>query len=83
VVFETVPYEAPSDIYSFVQSRLEETLTGYISVHKGHFRMNLDVREGVVTEFVKMGFDDQFTFLSKDKTLTLGDLAKIMKVLTE
>jgi hypothetical protein len=83
VVFETVPYDTPSDVYSFVYNRLQETLTGYLSVHKGHFRLNLDVRNGLVTEIIKMGFDDQFTFLSKNKPLTMKDLNRILKVVTE
>jgi hypothetical protein len=79
-VFETVPYETPSDVFSFFQNRIQETMTGYISVHKDTFRLNLDVKNGVITDLVKMGFDDLFTFLSKKETLTVGDLEKILKI---
>jgi hypothetical protein len=78
-VFETVPYETPSDVYSFFQTRLQETLAGYISVHKANFRLNLDVKNGVITELTKMGFDGQFTFLSQNELLTIGDLERVMK----
>lgn len=80
VVFETIPYDAPSDVYSFVQNRLKETLTGYISIHKDNFKLNLDVRNGVITALVKMGFDGQITFLSKNMILTIADLERIMYI---
>jgi hypothetical protein len=80
-VFENVPFDTLSDVNSFVQNRIGETLTGYISVHKGNLRLNVDVRNGVITELVKMGFDGQFTFLSKNELLTIGDLERFMKIL--
>jgi hypothetical protein len=80
-VFETVPFDTLSDVYSFVQNRIKETATGYISIHQKNARLNLDVRNGVITELIKMGFDDQFTSLSKHELLTIGDLERIMKIL--
>jgi hypothetical protein len=79
-VFETVPYDTPSDVYTFFQNRIKKTLSGYISVHQENFRLNLDVRNGIITELVKMGSDGHFAFLSKSALLTMGDLGRIMKV---
>jgi len=79
IAFETVPFETPSDVFSFVRNRILETLTGYISIHQENFRLNLDVRNGVISGLVKMGFDDQFTFLSNNMILTLGNLERIIQ----
>lgn len=83
IAFETVPFETPSDVFSFVRNRILKTLTGYISIHQGDFRLNMDVRNGIISGLVKMGFDDQFTFLSNNTVLTLGNLESIIQILLE
>lgn len=79
VSFEAVPYDAPSNVRSFVQNRLDETLTDYISIHQDKLRLNLDIRNAVVKKMFKLGFDGHFTFLANNKTLTIGDLVKIIQ----
>ncbi len=76
--YEIVSYDAPADVFSFIESRISETLTDYMSIHNGNFRLNLDIKGGVITDLVKMGFDGQFSYLSNDSILTLGDLSKII-----
>lgn len=83
VAYEIVSYEAPADVFSFVEKRIEETLTDYMSIHKGNFRLNLDIKEGVIKDLVKMGFDKQFSYLSNNAVLTVGDLARIIHTLAE
>ena len=78
VAYEMVSYDAPADVFSFVENRIKETLTDYMSIHQGNFRLNLDIKGGVITDFVKMGFDGQFSFLAKNTIMTIGDLSKII-----
>lgn len=82
-IFETIPYEAPADVLSFVENRIKQTLTDYLSIHKGNFRLNLDVKDGIIINLVNIGFDGQFAFLSKNAMLTVGDLEKIILSLME
>jgi hypothetical protein len=83
VAYEIVPYDAPADVFSFVENRIRETLTDYLSIHKGSFMLNLDIRDGVITDLSKIGFDDQFNYLEIDKILSIGDLSKIINSLRE
>lgn len=78
VAYEIVSYEAPADVFSFIENRIKETLTDYMSIHQGNFRLNLDIKGGIITDFVKMGFDGQFSYLAKNTIITIGDLAKII-----
>lgn len=82
-IYETIPYDAPADVFSFVKNRIKETLTDYMSIHKGNQRLNLDVKDGVITSLFKIGFDGHFTYLSKNKVLTVGNLEKIIRSLLE
>ena len=82
-VFETVPYDTPADVLSFVENRVKKTLTDYMSIHKGNLRLNIDVQNGKITSLVKTGFDDQFSFLSKNDMLTVGNLEKVIKSLMD
>ena len=82
-IFETVPYDAPADVLSFLENRIKQTLTDYMSIHKGNFRLNLDVKDGIIINLVNIGFDGQFAFLSKNATFTVGDLEKIILSLME
>ena len=82
-IYETVPYEAPADVLSFVENRIKQTLTDYLSIHKGNFRLNMDLKDSIITSLVITGFDGQFSFLSKNAALTIGDLEKIILSLME
>ena len=83
VAYEIVSYDAPADVFSFVENRIKETLTDYMSIHQGNFRLNLDIKGGVITDFAKMGFDGQFSYLAKNTIMTIGDLARIINSLLE
>ena len=81
VAYEKVSYDAPADVFAFIESRISETLTDYMSIHNGNFRLNIDIKGGVITDLVKMGFDGQFSYLSNTSVLTIGDLTKIIQSL--
>lgn len=76
--YELVAYDAPVDVLLFLENRLIETLTDYMSVHLGNFTLNVDIKYGEMTDLVKMGFDGQFTYLSKNAVMTMKDLAMIV-----
>jgi hypothetical protein len=78
VAYEILSYDAPADVFSFVESRIRDTLTDYMSIHKGNFRLNVDIKGGVITDFVKMGFDGQFSYIAKNTIMTIADLEKII-----
>jgi hypothetical protein len=82
-IYEMVHYDAPADVFAFVENRLRETLTDYMSIHNGNFRLNLDIKNGVITDLAKMGFDGQFRYLSNNTILTFGDLTKVIHSLLE
>ena len=82
-VYETVSFDAPIDILSFFENRVRETLTDYMSIHRGNFRLSLDIQNGVITSFSKIGFDEQFTYLSKNTIMTINDLDKIVQSVLE
>ena len=82
-VYEIVSFDAPIDIFSFVESQVRETLTDYMSIHRGTFMLNLDVKNGVITSLSKIGFDEQFKDLSKNMILTISDLDKIIQSVLE
>ena len=82
-VYEIVSFDAPMDISSFVESRVRETLTDYMSIHRESFKLNLDIKNGVITSLSKIGFDEQFKYLSKNMILTISDLDKIIQSVLE
>lgn len=82
-VYEIVSFDAPMDIFSFVESRVRETLTDYMSIQKENFKLNLDIKNGVITSLSKIGFDEQFKYLSKNMVLTISDLDKIIQNVME
>ena len=82
-VYEIVSFDAPMDIFSFVESRVRETLTDYMSIHRENFKFSLDIKNGVITSLSKIGFDEQFKYLSKNMILTISDLDKIIQSVLE
>lgn len=54
-----------------------------MSIHKGNFRLSLDIKNGVITSLSKIGFDEQFQSLSKNMILTISDLDKIIQSVLE
>ncbi|MBU0480321.1 MAG: hypothetical protein KKG47_04390 [Proteobacteria bacterium] len=78
-VYELVSFDAPKDIFAFVENRVRETLTDYMSIHRENFRLSLDIQNGVITSLSKIGFDEEFTYLLKNTVLTIGDLEKIIQ----
>lgn len=82
-VYEIVPFEAPLDIFSFVERRFNETLTDYLSIHRENFRLSLDIKNGVITSLSKIGFDEQFKDLSRNMLLTIRDLDRIIQTVLE
>ncbi len=82
-IYEMVSYDALADVFAFVENRLRETLTDYMSIHNGNFRLNLDIKNGMITDLAKMGFDGQFSYLSNNTILTFGDLMKVIHSLLE
>lgn len=76
--YELISFEAPADIYLFFENRIKETLTDYLSIHSGKNQLNLDIREAVIIDIQKIGFDNNYQSFSKNSVLTIGDLRKII-----
>lgn len=81
--YEIVPFDAPVDIFSFVETRIRETLSDYMSIQREIYMLNADIRDGVITDLAKIGFDDEFSYLSNNAIFTFGDLSKIIHNLLE
>jgi len=81
--YEIVSFDAPVDIFSFVENRIRDTLTDYMSIQREIYMLNVDIRDGVITDLAKIGFDDEFTYLSNNAIFTFGDLSKIIHSLLE
>lgn len=76
--YEIVSFDAPVDIFSFVEDRIRETLTDYMSIQREIYMLNVDIKDGVIADLAKIGFDDEFSYLSHNAIFTFGDLSKII-----
>lgn len=76
--YEIVSFDAPVDIFSFVENRIRETLTDYMSIQREIYMLNVDIKDGVIADLAKIGFDDEFSYLSHNAIFTFGDLSKII-----
>ena len=81
--FETVSFDTPENVLSFAENRIRTTLTDYISIHKDNLRLNIDIQNGKIISIAKMGFSNQFPFLSDNAILTVGNLEKMIQGLLE
>jgi len=79
--YEIIPFEAPADIYKFFKNRINKTVVDYISIHKGLFRLDVDIKNGVIVDTLRIGFDDEFTSIVRNAVLTIGDLENIISYL--
>lgn len=82
-IFETLQYDIPADVLSFVEKRIRETLTDYMSIHIGNFRLNMDINGGIIEALSNIGFEEPFKYLSINTVLTISDLEKMIQSLLE
>jgi hypothetical protein len=77
--FETVPFYAAADVHRFMGERITEQTTDYFSIQLGSQILNVDMEGGVVKNMDKLGFDNFFLHVAKDKTITEEGLVQILK----
>ena len=76
--YEIVEFNAASDIAGFIEKRLAQTLTEYMSIQKGNQQLDIDIREGIVSNLGLIGFDDEFEWLKNGNRLSMEGLRQII-----
>lgn len=76
--FEIVPFDAPQNIFAFIADRIKKTLTDYFSIHYRNSILDVDLKDGVISHYRKIGFDNEFGFIVKGKALRVDDLERII-----
>ena len=80
--YEIVEFDAVSDIAGFIEKRLSQTLTEYMSIQKGSQQLDIDIREGIVSNLGLIGFDNEFEWLKNGSFLSLEELRQIIRSFT-
>lgn len=76
--YEIVDFDAASDIIGFLENRVAQTITEYMSVHRGNYRLDIDIRESVIADLRIIGLDEHFDWLKRGDNFRLGDLRQII-----
>jgi len=76
--YEIIEFEAASNIVRFFENRIVETLTDYMSIHSGNKKLDIDLRKGVITRLVFLGFRNEFEWLKQGSPFRFRDLQHII-----
>jgi hypothetical protein len=76
--YEIVDFDAASDIVGFLEKRMAQTVTEYMSVHAGNYRLDIDIREGVIADLRVIGLTEEFDWLKAGDSFRLADLQNII-----
>ena len=80
--YEVVDFESVSEIDAFFQDRIQKSRTEYLSIHLDGNRLDIDIKNGHILNFQKIGFGKELGHIEKGAPFYMKDLKNIIAYLS-